>query len=76
MSPRRLHRLASIALAAAVVLGALGTGPIEPVGAAVGGIALPCDPARPETCTLSALADELGIRIGATAEASEVEPGP
>lgn len=35
-----------------------------------------CDPAIPATCTLRQLADLAGIRIGASAEATEVLPGP
>ena len=35
-----------------------------------------CDPTRPSTCTLAQLADRLGLRFGATAEPSEVVPGP
>jgi len=35
----------------------------------------PCVPAQPSTCTLRQLADLAGIRLGASAEASEVLPG-
>ncbi len=35
-----------------------------------------CDPTTPSTCTLRQLADLAGVRIGASAEASEVLPGP
>jgi len=35
-----------------------------------------CDPATPATCSLRQLADLAGIRLGATAEADEVVPGP
>jgi endo-1,4-beta-xylanase len=35
-----------------------------------------CDPTAPATCTLRQLADLAGIRLGASAEASEVLPGP
>ncbi len=35
-----------------------------------------CNPENPSTCTLRQLADLAGIRIGASAEADEVLPGP
>ena len=65
------RRVGVVGVAAALVFGVVGAVPLRPAGAAV-----VCDPAVPETCTLRQLADELGIRIGASAEADEVEPGP
>lgn len=72
MSSGGFRRVGSVGVAAALVFGLVGAVPRPPAGAAV----VVCDPAVPETCTLRQLADELGIRIGASAEADEVEPGP
>ena len=68
MRSRPLRR-GDIARAATVVIVALVLSVLEPtaVGAVPG-----CEPIRPETCSLRQLADLAGIRIGSTAEASEV----